>query len=287
MIQRFAVAQISTPHLSFEEDLTTFVEADVEGIGIWEFKLGEGLDGRRLDAFLASGLRATLAVPKVWSILPHPLCPGPEDPYDRVDLMCHSVRRLAPFDPVAIGVDAGSGRLNEPTSRPVILHGLRKLARTASTLHPRGFDIALTSAGHAAEEDGLRGQMIDGNAEAADLIAEVGEPNLRIVLDPWRVPDDPSAVGLPTYVARLSLVRLRERQGAAADGQDRSAHGIISRLRAAGFRGWFELELLPHGGRHSDVHGSRRRRDVVAIIRECQQQFPALHATAVDGDGLG
>ena len=56
---RFSISQVSTLAASFDDDLRAYTEAGVDGIGIWEIKLGEG----SLDEFRASGLGSATAVP--------------------------------------------------------------------------------------------------------------------------------------------------------------------------------------------------------------------------------
>ena len=65
MIERFAVAQTSTSQLTFDQDLEVYVDAGIGGVGIAEVKLGPESDGKALEKFLWSGLRANLAIPEV------------------------------------------------------------------------------------------------------------------------------------------------------------------------------------------------------------------------------
>ena len=46
---KFSVSQVTTYHLSFQEDLSIYRQAGAGGIGIWEFKLPERQDARSLD----------------------------------------------------------------------------------------------------------------------------------------------------------------------------------------------------------------------------------------------
>ncbi len=57
---KFSVSEVTTYHLTFQEDLAVYREAGAGGVGIWEFKLPEGRDGESLDQLRASGLQATL-----------------------------------------------------------------------------------------------------------------------------------------------------------------------------------------------------------------------------------
>src|SRR6266705_1066854 len=98
---RFSVSQVSTLAASFADDVRVYSAAGVDGIGVWELKLGDGPDDENLEQLAASGLGSSTAVPTVPSILQLPLLPGPEDSEERTDLLCESVHRLAAFEPSA------------------------------------------------------------------------------------------------------------------------------------------------------------------------------------------
>ena len=53
---KFSVSEITTFHQTFDEDLASYAEAGVEGVGIWEFKLPEGEDAESLAKLKDSGL---------------------------------------------------------------------------------------------------------------------------------------------------------------------------------------------------------------------------------------
>ena len=68
--------------------MRAYAAAGLDGIGIWELKLGEGGDAEALEPLEASGLESAAAVPAMPSILPLPLLGGPADPAERVDALC-------------------------------------------------------------------------------------------------------------------------------------------------------------------------------------------------------
>src|SRR6476646_11362484 len=78
---RFSISQVSTLAASFADDMRAYAGAGVDGVGIWEMKLGDG----SLAEFRASGLGSATAVPVVPSIHPLPLLPGPEAVRERID----------------------------------------------------------------------------------------------------------------------------------------------------------------------------------------------------------
>jgi sugar phosphate isomerase/epimerase len=255
VIEQFSVAESAMPALTFEQDLDVLVGAEVGGIGIDERKLGAGPDAHWLELLRLCGLRATLAVPALRSILPT-AGPGRDsggaDLAGRLEALCSSVRRLAAFDPVAIGVQAGQASGRHPDEcRALLVHGLRMLARTATKLHPRPFQIALEP---VAPEWAASGWEVTSLPEAAELIDATGEPNLGIVLDTWHLAEA-GAAQIAKFSDRILLVQLAERAGAVPEqpGQCDAARRVMGTGRSdcaatvqamfeAGYRGWYELE---------------------------------------------
>ena len=97
-----SVSQVTTLAAPFADDVRTYRDAGLDGIGIWELKLAEGGDAEALEQLEASGLASAAAVPIVPSILPLPLLGGPTDPSERLDALFASVHRLAPLGPSGI-----------------------------------------------------------------------------------------------------------------------------------------------------------------------------------------
>ena len=95
---------MSTLAASFADDVRAYAEAGVDGIGVWEIKLGDG----SLEEFRASGLGSATAVPAVPSVHPLPLLPGPDTVRERVDALLRSLEILAPYEP------AGDPLLHRP-----------------------------------------------------------------------------------------------------------------------------------------------------------------------------
>jgi sugar phosphate isomerase/epimerase len=255
LIEQFGVAASSMPMLTFEQDVDVLIAAEVGGIGVDEAKLGAGPDAGRLAQFYESGLRATSAVPALRSILPVEASSGlvsDADLAERLSKMCSSVRRLAAFDPVAFSVQTGPvcGRTPEEF-RALIVHSLRTLARTATKLHPRPFQIALEP---VAPEWAAHGWPVTSLSDAAELIEETGEPNVKIVLDTWHQADV-AAEQIARFADNIVLVQIAERGpgaphppgSAATDRQpmgegDGHSSSVLRSLFEAGYRGWYEME---------------------------------------------
>ena len=115
---RISISQVTTVAQSFADDVDAYRAAGADGIGIWEMKLADD----SLERFRQSGLEAATAVPSVPSILPLPLMEGPADPAARVEAICASIRRIAPFEPPCALLLTGPGE-----DRAAILDGLRAI----------------------------------------------------------------------------------------------------------------------------------------------------------------
>src|SRR2546430_8542101 len=83
-LPRISVSQVSTLPAGFADDVRTYAAAGLDGIGIWEMKLGDGPDDDAVALVRESGLGSATAVPAVPSILPLPLLPGPHQPPERI-----------------------------------------------------------------------------------------------------------------------------------------------------------------------------------------------------------
>src|SRR4051812_33375514 len=108
---KFSICQLSMPDSTFEEDLEIVKSTGATGIALAEEKLRAGEEAELLAAFRASGLKATVCLPTnigVLPIQPAIIYEGPQDPDVRLELMCGSVRRLAPFEPDSIVIITGS-----------------------------------------------------------------------------------------------------------------------------------------------------------------------------------
>lgn len=244
---RFAVSEFSTLNLGFDEDLAAYAAGGAEGIGLAEAKLPEGEDAESLGKLRESGLTVTICLPTLLSVLPMPPFPGPEDPEERVESLCASVRRLAAFDPVTLLVLTGPAGDRDPEeARKIALEGLREVARTAREV---GVPIALEPI-HASARDDFT--IVDTIPDAVVLAEEVGEP-LGILFDTWHLWDTPDVLDhVRSEAHRFPAVHINDWRAETRGWDDRAVPGegvmdlpaIFGALEDGGFDGWFELEVF-------------------------------------------
>jgi sugar phosphate isomerase/epimerase len=249
---RVSVSQISTLPLTFAEDVRAYAAAGLDGIGIWELKLPAGGDAQALELLEASGLEPAAAVPEVPSILPLPLLGGPVDPAERVEALCASLHRLAPFRPSGVVCLTGSGEgLDPDDARATVVDGLGVVGREADRL---GLRIGI----EPYQRDGGEPWTIASSIpEAVALIEEAGSPGLGIQFDVWHLWNTPTLEDdIAREIARFVGVHVCDRREPTRGWADRALPGegvadvgrILRLLDAAGWDGLYDIEIFSDNG---------------------------------------
>lgn len=274
---RFAVSEFSTLNLGFDEDLAAYAAGGAEGIGLAEAKLPEGRDSESRRKLRESGLTATICLPAMLSVLPLPPFPGPEDPGERVESLCASVRRLAAFDPVTLLVLTGPVGDRDPAeARKVVVEGLREVARTAREV---GVAVALEPI-HASARDEFT--MVDTIPDAVAVVEEVGEP-MGIMFDTWHLWDTPDVLAhIRAEAHRFPAIHINDWRAETRGWDDRALPGegvidlpaIFAALEDGGFDGWFELEVFST----ETYPDSLLRLDPAELVRRGKAGFEAAWA---------
>jgi sugar phosphate isomerase/epimerase len=248
----FSISQVSTLAASFAEDVRAYAAAGVDGIGVWEIKLGDGLDAEPLEQLAASDLGSATAVPAVPSILPLPLLPGPDDPEERIDSLCASVRRLAAFEPSAVLCFTGPVGEREPSeAHRIVVDGLRAVAHEAKRT---GVRLALEPFQREGIEDW---SIINTLGEAAELIEEVGSDAVGIQFDVWHLWNSADLLDeIPRHARLIAGVHVSDWREPTRSWADRVLPGdgaadlpaILGVLEDVGWEGYYDLEIFSDNG---------------------------------------
>jgi hypothetical protein len=222
---------------TWPDDLLTTVEAGLCGIALLESSLALGDDMRSVIHLAGSALRATAVQPTVASILP-----GPADdtnPGTRIKMLCHSVRRLASFNPIAIAIGAASTEaVGDVSENGLVLSGIQQIARAGAFLHPHAASVAILSSSLGCPA-----------ARLSAVIAGLDEPNLRVVLEVSKVPNRQDLEHWAANSHLLATVRLQVRAStpssvtAIFEAPDVDLDTTAAVLYEAGFRGFYEVEF--------------------------------------------
>jgi sugar phosphate isomerase/epimerase len=249
---RVSVSQISTLPLSFAEDVRAYSAAGLDGIGVWELKLPDGGDAQALELLEASGLESASAVPAQPSILPLPLLGGPADPAERVEALCASLHRLAPFRPGGIVCLTGSGAgLDPDDARATVIEGLRVVGREAASL---GLRIGIEP---YQRDGGDEWTIASSIAEAVALIEDAGSVGLGIQFDVWHLWNTPTLEeDIAREVDRFVGVHVCDSREPTRGWADRVLPGegvadvghVLALLDAAGWTGLYDIEIFSDNG---------------------------------------
>ena len=238
---RFSISQVSTLAASFTDDLHAYAAAGVDGIGIWELKLGDS----SLAEFRASGLGSATAVPAVPSVHPLPLLPGPDAVRERIDALHRSLEVLAPFEPAAILCFTGPG------DRATAVRGVREIAREAERL---GLRLAV----EPFQREGIESwSILKTLGDAAGFVDEVGSDAVRIQFDVWHLWNSADVLEeIPRYAHLIAGVHVNDWREPTRGWADRVLPGkgvadlpaILGVLEDVGWDGFYDLEIFSDNG---------------------------------------
>lgn len=237
---RTSISQITTVGASFAEDVAAYAAAGLDGIGLWEFKLGddEAAHGLLRDA----GLTVTHCVPAVPSILPLPLMEGPDEPEERVEAICAGIRRLAPFEPVCVLFLTGPG-----DDHAAVRDGLRRIGEEAERA---GIRAALEPVQKEFAQYWTIPTTLDA---AAELLDEAGAGGVGLMFDTWHLwnADDLHA-SIERHAARIAGVHVADWREPTRTTNDRVFPGegvaplseILRALETVGYEGFYDVEIF-------------------------------------------
>ncbi|HLH70627.1 MAG TPA: sugar phosphate isomerase/epimerase family protein [Candidatus Dormibacteraeota bacterium] len=277
---KFAVSAATTYHSSFEEDVASYTRAGVAGIGLWEYKLGDGNDAERSARLRDAGLAVTYCWPLTPGIFPgNGLFATPKDPAQRLDMLCDSIQRFALYRPEAVCILAGAP-LAGAESRPMVVTAFRRASQVAEEL---GVRLALE-----VISPGPAGSMVATIRQALDVIEEVGANNIGILLDTWHSADEP-VQEITSHLDRIVGIQVCDRADPSRSRFDRALPGtgilpleeIIRAVHAAGYDSWYELEIFSDDGTFGQaVENSMWRQPPFEVVSAGRAAFEAVYARA-------
>ncbi len=244
-LPRISVSQVSTLAAGFADDVRTYAAAGLDGIGVWELKLGDGPDDDAIALLRESGLGSATAVPAVPSILSLPLLAGPDEPRDRIDAILHSLHRLAAFEPAAVLCFTGPG------DRATALRGLREVVAEAEKLDLR---IALEPFQAEGSESWSSLNTLE---DAAAVVEEIGSPALGIQFDIWHLWNTPDLFEeIERHAPLIAGVHVNDWREPTRGWADRVLPGdgvagvpaILGALARAGWAGFYDIEVFSDNG---------------------------------------
>ena len=180
------------------------------------------------------------------SILPLPLMEGPNEPEHRIEAICASLHRLAPFKPSGVVCLTGPG-----AARDTVVEGLRTIGEEAARA---GVRVGLEPINRVGGEDWT---MISSVSDAVELLEDADRPALGIQFDSWHVWNTPElARDVEQYADLFVGVHIADWSAGTRGWCDRVLPGdgvadlprILGALDAAGWDGYYDLEIFSDNG---------------------------------------
>jgi sugar phosphate isomerase/epimerase len=248
----FSISQITTLSASFADDIAAYRDAGADGIGIWELKLPAGGDAEALEQLEQSGLRSAAAIPQIPSILPLPLMEGPDEPAARVEAICRSLHRLAPFRPSGVVCLTGPAQeLDRDRAAEVVVEGLRTIGEEAERA---GVRIGLEPVNAAGGEDWTIASDIPA---AVELLEAAQRPALGLQFDTWHLWNTESLLDdIARECHRFVGVHVADWREPTRSWADRVLPGqgvadlpaVLGALERANWDGLYDVEIFRDNG---------------------------------------
>jgi sugar phosphate isomerase/epimerase len=264
---RLSVNQMTFAGTTFENDVQTCRDVGILGLGLEAGKLEDGRDEEFAELLVAADIQATLCVPESPSLLPVALFGGSQDPRVRLGEMIASIRRLGRFRPSQFITLTGVGGVGDDSEqRRTVVEGYRRLGAAAADVG------ALVGIEPIRARFAPDSSIVSSVEEAANLIDEIGAPNVGIIYDVWHHFDSPTLLAdIESYSSLFTIVQLGDAPRGADHGINRSIPGegvvpfeaILDALERAGYTGWLDVELLSDPDIPSPIPADLSPREVV------------------------
>jgi sugar phosphate isomerase/epimerase len=240
---QLSMNETTTFRWSFEEDVANYAAAGIPAMGIWRQKLSDCGESKAVELLAAHGLKAS-----------HLLWAGGFTGSDgrsfrqSVEDAREALRTAAALKAETLVVYSGARAGHTVNhARRLIRDAMKELAPQAAEL---GVVLAIEPMhpGCAAEFT-----FLTSLGDAMELVAMVDSPQVKIVFDTYHLGQSEGVLEqIPQVAAKIALVQLGDARRPPHGEQNRCRLGegtiplaeIVGALRAAGYDGYYDVELL-------------------------------------------
>ncbi len=267
---RLSINETTTYRWSFEEDVTQYAAAGIPSIGVWRRKLSDYGETKAVELLAETGLKVS-----------HLFWAGGFTGSDgrtfraSVEDATEAIRTAHALGAPTLVVYSGArGTHTHNHARRLFRDALKELAPLAADLNVQ-LAIEPMHPGCAGDFTFLT-SLEDGLA----MLSAVGHPQVKLLFDTYHLGWDLNVLArLPELVPQIALVQLGDGRTPPAGEQNRCRLGegllplqaIVERLERAGYRGYYDVELLGEDVESIDY------RELLQHIREA---FPRLLGSA-------
>lgn len=253
---KVALCQQAFPDTAVGELLEIAADVGADGISVAASRLSADTAAADVRRAEARGIPIALGIPEPWTILPPrggvvPV--GTTDHDVRLAQIAASIRSLAAFRPESIMLCTGpAGDRSEAEARRMVVEGLAVLGAVAAEEGTR------LSVEPMRESFRPVRTLVCSLGETLDLLEEVGRDDVGITYDTWHLWDSPGVHELlPEAAPLFHIVQIADYRERTRGPMDRVVAGagiagiprFLRDLRAAGYDGWYDLEVFSDDGR--------------------------------------
>jgi sugar phosphate isomerase/epimerase len=234
---------MTTYRWSFEEDVCGLADAGIPAIGVWRQKLSDFGEEKGIDLLAEKGLNVS-SLSWAGGFTGSDGRSFKDSVSDALDAVRLAGAMRA--DSLIVFSGARGGHTNN--------HARRLLRSALAELLPAASENAVTlavkpmHAGCASECT-----FLTDLKDTLELVEELDDPHLRIAFDSYHFGFEPALrADLPALVPRIAVVQLGDAKQPPSGEQNRCRLGdgsiplstIVETLNEAGYRGYFEVELM-------------------------------------------
>jgi sugar phosphate isomerase/epimerase len=260
---RLSMNETTTFRWSFEEDVSRYAAAGIPAIGVWRHKLSDCGAAKARDLLGQSGMKVS-----------HLFWAGGFTGSDGRSFR-ESVADAADAIDAAAELDCDTLLIcTGPRAGHTHNHARRLLQAALDELAPRAADAGVTLAiepMHAGCAE--QWTFLNTLDETLELLDEAASPQVKMVLDTYHLGHEINLIDrLGAIVPQVAMVQLGDARQSPQGEQNRCRLGegvlplaeIVAALEAAGYRGYYDVELI---GEELETA------DYVSLLRHAKEAF--------------
>ncbi len=250
---RLSINETTTYRWSFEEDVTQYAAAGIPSIGVWRRKVSDYGEAKAVELLAETGL-------KVSHLFWAGGFTGSDGRSFRASLedatealrTAHALRA-----PILVVYSGARGTHTHNHARRLFRDALKELAPLAAELNVQ---LAIEPMHPGCAGDFTFLTSLD---DALAMLSAVDHPQVKLLFDTYHLGWDLNVLArLPGLVGQIALVQLGDGKTPPVGEQNRCRLGegllplqaIVDRLEQAGYRGYYDVELLGEDVESLDYH---------------------------------